>query len=155
MKKGRITITTLHEAAASLYDEACFRTIPHLSLGYGAKGCNDTEADFSETVTFLISAVKEEESPVLVLGTCPRSITSSWIKVAEIVIKSTIVKIVVIPLAVVVKKDWQDPTVNGSVIFVNDSGIFRVDHYGEILASNFVKQFSNETESLNEKLLTH
>jgi hypothetical protein len=154
----RITVTTLHEMAASLYEQGwrkgCFRTIAHLSLGYGSDGCKDTEVHYFETIKFLTEAVKEEGSRVLIFGTMPRSATSSWIKAAELVIRNGDVPIVIIPIAVMLQAISADPLIDGSVIFVNDSGITRIEHPGRMPASEFVEYFTREAEQINKDLKT-
>jgi hypothetical protein len=120
-------------------------------LGYGANGCKDTEVEYFETIKFLIDAVKEEGSAVLILGTCPRSITSSWVKAAELVIKGSEVKVVVIPVATLLDKN-NDPTVDGSILFVDKSGIFRIEHIGKTLARDFVEKFSREAHLIDTEL---
>jgi len=159
--KKQITVTALHDAAAFLYRsgwrEGCFNAIAHLSLGYGVAGCKDTEVDYFKTIDFLVSAVKDEGSRVLILGTCPRSITSWWIKAAELVIKGSDVKIVIIPIATViksVKSEHSDQTVDGSILFVDKSGIFRIEHPGRMLASQFIEGFSKEAKRLDESIST-
>jgi hypothetical protein len=152
--KKRITVTTLHEAAASLYEEGwrnrCFNAIAHLSLGYGTAKCKDTEVDYFETIAFFVKAVKEEGSRILILGTCPRSITSSWIKAAELVIKNSEVRVVIIPIACVVQANHSNPTVDGAILFVTSFGISRIEHPGRMSASEFVEIFSREAKQLDE-----
>lgn len=158
MNTKRITVTALHEMAASLYAEGwrngCFHTIPHLSLGYGVNRCKDTEVDYFRTINFLISAVKEEKSRVLILGTCPRSVTLSWIKAAELVINGSDVRLVIIPMVTIVKSDHLDPIVDGSILFISNLGISRIEHPGRMLLSEFIENLSQEAKRSNESIST-
>jgi hypothetical protein len=154
--KNRIVVTVLHDMAGSLYEQGwrngLFRPIAHMSLGYGSDGCKDTEVDFAESITFLVEAVNDEKSRVLVLGTCPRTITSSWIKAAELVIKGSDVKTVVIPIAKLLNRDMSNPMIDGSIIFVDKLGIFRIEKPGHMLANDFVEVFSQSARLFNQQV---
>lgn len=148
MKEPKIVITNLSDAAASFYEDDerknFFRPIAHLSLGYGVENCKDSEADFCETVAFCNEAAKEVDAKVFVLGLCPRSITSTWLKAAELIIKGSDVRIVVIPMARVVRADHRNPIVTGTILFVDKTGLFNVVSMGEVTAEEFRLKYTEE-----------
>lgn len=78
-RKGRITVTALHEMMASIYEEygEIFRTVAMPNIGYGSKEYKGTEAKYYESVAWLIERASEENSKVFILGFGPRCIPST------------------------------------------------------------------------------
>jgi hypothetical protein len=155
-KHGRIIVTTLSDMAAGFYETGDhyghFRPIAHLPLAYGYPGSRETEVDFYKTVAFNAEAAREEGSRIFLLGFGPRTVTSTWIKAAELIIRDSDVKLVLVPLCKIVdKRDRSNPIINGAVLFVNKTGIFKAQAFGRLPARDFWARVADAAIKLNRK----
>ncbi len=152
-KKGRITNTSLSDMTASFYDESgrrgYFNTIAHMPLGYGFPGNKETELDYYESIAFFTKAATEERSTIFILGFAPRQITSTWIKAAELIIKGSGVKMVLIPHAVLLDDDHNNPFVFGGLLYVQEEGITKIESFGTLKAEDFWTKIAEIAKSMN------
>lgn len=155
-KKCRITNSSLNDMTAMFFEQGCrkghFNTIAHPPLGYGTKGCEDTEAECYETISFFTKVAKEEGSKVFILGFAPRFVSFLWIKTAEVIIRGSEVKTVLIPIAKIVSDgDSWNPTVVGGLLYITEEGISEIKSVGEMTVQDFWTKIAEEAMALNQK----
>jgi hypothetical protein len=113
------------------------------ALGYGYPGCKDTESDFYESVGDLIRIAKEEGSLVFILGYGPYSITSQWVKAAELIVRGSAVKVCLVPMCE--RLDIANnsiPIVRATVLHVEERGIVKAESFKKMAANKFFDQLA-------------